>query len=91
MAASEPLDYALRSCPTTTRSPSSTNSSAVRPCGDFEITKTEIKPTVGNEDYSVEIEMRLEEEGVDHVSHETNVQIFSITASTPQPLPRTDM
>jgi len=33
---------------------------------DFEITNTEIKPTVGNEDFSVEIEMQIEEEGVEH-------------------------
>lgn len=33
---------------------------------DFEITKTEIEPTVGNEDFGVKIEMQVEEDGVEH-------------------------
>jgi len=33
---------------------------------DFEITKTEIEPTVGDDDFSVRIEFQVEEEGVEH-------------------------
>lgn len=33
---------------------------------DFEVIKTEIEPTVGNEDFSVKIEFQVEEEGVEH-------------------------
>jgi len=35
---------------------------------DFEITKSEIVPTAGNEEFSVTIEMQIEEEGVEHMA-----------------------
>lgn len=35
---------------------------------DIDITSTEIAPTVGNEDFSVRIEMQVEEDGVEHIA-----------------------
>lgn len=35
---------------------------------DFDVTSTEIAPTVGNEDFMVRIEMQVEEDGVEHMA-----------------------
>jgi hypothetical protein len=35
---------------------------------DFEVTSTEITPTVGNEDFIVRIEIQVEEDGIEHMT-----------------------
>ena len=35
---------------------------------DFKVTGTEITPTVGDEDFNVQIELQVEEEGIEHVA-----------------------
>jgi hypothetical protein len=34
---------------------------------DFEVTSTDIQPTVGNEDFLVKVEMQVEEDGIEHM------------------------